>query len=209
MTHVQNWCNNFHLKLNDKKTKILFISNGFVREPCPPTFNLDNYVVDNLNFLGFHINSSLTWNQHINIIIKSASSRLHILRLLKKTLTKQHLINLYYAFIQTLFNYSFPIHSHITIKELNKITSIKHRAHRIICGTDCKDNCLPSFQDCSQVISSSLFNKIALNPQHILHCKLPNRSPRSKRFILPHISSNNYLNSFFIKYSIKFNQQFN
>ena len=134
------------------------------------------------------------------------SSRLHILRVVKPMLPKKQLIIIYHGLIQSIYDYCYPIYKNFTQKDVNRLMSMKRRAHNIICNSECHEDCLPCFKDRWKMLSQKLFNNIAANSTHILSNFLLARSVRSGRFLLPNISSNNLLNSFIIHNSILFNE---
>ena len=149
----------------------------------------------------------MKWTTHINYLVKTASSRIHILRLLRNCLPKQHLLQIYMGLIQSIFDYSFPLYSNLTCKDTSKLNSVATRAHKIICGAQCKEKCLPDYTTRSEILSQTLF-AAAIKNEHILHALLLKTSIRSRRFILPHITSDKYLNSFFIKQAIAYNKTY-
>jgi retron-type reverse transcriptase len=205
--HVKSWCIKFNMLLNETKTKILPISSTIPKNLIKSLDNnLQCYFVDNISFLGYTINRNLKWSDHINKMVKTISSRLHILRMVKNMLSKKHLIIIYIGLIQSIFDYSFPIHSYFTTKDIKRLNSLRRRAHNIICDQHCHLDCLPILSDKWNKLSQNLFIKINSNTSHVLHdCLLP-KSYLSGRFLLPVINSNGLLNSFIIKNSILFNQ---
>ena len=203
--HVKRWCLAHGLSLNDSKTKILpFTNNTSLNQPINFD-NLSNYVVNHIKIVGYTIDINLQWSKHINDMIVKISRRLYLLRLLKYSLNKKHLINIYQGLVQSLIDYILPIYCSLSNKDLNKIEHIIKRSHNIICGITCKKNCLPNLNIRLTQLTHNLFNKVKNDDSHILYPLLPQISTRSSRFILPHVPSNRYLNSFFIQGAIQFN----
>ncbi len=158
-------------------------------------------ITNNIRFLGFQLQSNLKWNLHIGLITKQISSRLHIIRSLKNSLTNNQLIFIYNGLIQPIIDYCLPIQFNLTKKDVNRLLTLQNRAHRIICNL----SCLANFYDRRDRLSSNLLAKISLNSDHIIYNILPHKSERSSRFILPNIQSNNFLNSFIIQSCINHN----
>ena len=109
--------------------------------------------------------------------------------LLKNVLTKTELIMVYQAFIQSIIDINYPIFNNFTNQDITRIEAITKRAHKIICNSECRQDCLPNFKTRWEILSCNLFNNIPQDKNHILHSLLPPKSNRSNRFILPHIKS--------------------
>ena len=205
--HVKAWCNNQNMFLNENKTKILPICK--FSKNCNMELtnsNLSCYFDKSLTYLGFNISCDLKWSNHIDKIIKTISSRLHILRTVKSILNKKQLIIIYIGLIQSILNYSFPIHTYFTSKDIKRLTSLRRRAHNIICNVNCHEDCLPCFSTKWNDLSKKLFSNIVSNENHILHKILLSKSIRSGRFLLNTMISNGLLNSFIVQNSLLFNE---
>src|SRR5580700_8495049 len=97
------------MKLNSNTTKILFCSLSSVKHFPSLSSDLDQYLVSELTFLGFTIAKDLTWSAQVKNTIKKLSTRLHFLRVLKNSLSKSQLVQVYYGFVQSLLDYLFPL----------------------------------------------------------------------------------------------------
>ena len=66
-------------------------------------------VVDNVKLLGLNISSDLTWNIHINEILKKASKRLYFLVQLKRAKVTRTDLGLFYSScIRSIMDYAVP-----------------------------------------------------------------------------------------------------
>ena len=73
-----------------------------------PTGTIDR--VTSFKLLGLHIDSSLSWANHISIITQKASSRLYFLKQLKRAgLASNHLLHFYIAVIRPVLEYCAPV----------------------------------------------------------------------------------------------------
>ena len=74
------------VQLNTEKCKAMKINFAKFQQKCEPAFiNGDALeVVENVKLLDRNISSNLTWNIHINEIVKKASKRLYFLIQLKR-----------------------------------------------------------------------------------------------------------------------------
>ena len=66
-------------------------------------------VVDSVKLLGLNISSDLTWNIHINEILKKASKRLYFLVQLKRAKVTRTDLGLFYSScIRSIMDYAVP-----------------------------------------------------------------------------------------------------
>ena len=66
-------------------------------------------VVDSVKLLGLNISSDLTWNIHINEILKKASKRLYFLLQLKRAKVTRTDLGLFYSCcIRSIMDYAVP-----------------------------------------------------------------------------------------------------
>ena len=66
--------------------------------------------VKTYKILGVHLSSDLTWNVHIEYIMKKASKRLYALRSLKKARVQpSDLVGIYCALIRSVLEYAAPV----------------------------------------------------------------------------------------------------
>ena len=66
-------------------------------------------VVDSVKLLGLNISSDLTWNIHINEILKKASRRLYFLLQLKRAKVTRTDLGLFYSScIRSIMDYAVP-----------------------------------------------------------------------------------------------------
>ena len=114
-SHMQNHLDEFNtragnnlMKLNPKKCKEMHVC--FLKErPILERLNLREQpleIVSRHKVLSLVIQDNLNWNGHIAMIVKKASKRFHILRVLKWGGIPTHkLILIYYALIQSVLEY--------------------------------------------------------------------------------------------------------
>jgi Reverse transcriptase (RNA-dependent DNA polymerase) len=205
INYIDSWCKDHNMQLNKNKTRILLFSSNMIYNQFAQTSIISPYLTKEIKFLGYVLSSNLKWTNHIDQAISKLSSRLHILRILKNTLCKKDLIIIYFAYFQSILDYNFPIINSFSSKDKSRIRVVINRAHRIICGPTCSDTCLPDFEEKSDYLMKKHFEDIYNNPSHILYQLLPKKSHRSKRFILPTITSNRLMNTYIISNAIAYN----
>ena len=76
----------------------------------------DLETVDNAKLLGLNITSDLTWNVHLNEVIKKVSKRLYFLVQLKRACVAQNDLRLFYiCCIKSILDYAAAVVSHYVI----------------------------------------------------------------------------------------------
>ena len=90
-----------------------------------PTGTIDR--VTSFKLLGLHIDSSLSWANHISIITQKASSRLYFLKQLKRAgLASNHLLHFYIAVIRPVLEYCAPVwHCALTQAQIQELEAIQ------------------------------------------------------------------------------------
>ena len=82
---------------------------------------------------GFTLSDDLTWNSHVEKVIKKGNSRLYALRQLKKAgLSQTDLVTLFCSFVRSTVEYAAPAWWNITLHLSDLIESIQKRALQII-----------------------------------------------------------------------------
>ena len=201
---VSNWCFGNCLKLNKNKTKVLPISKGNIHLEIP---DHNEFIVNELLYLGIIFNNQLNWNSHITRIVRICSSRLYALRILKPILSKPNLISVYFSLIRSVIEFSTPTFCEINKKQLQQLNSIQRRAHNIICSYLCHCEILPDLNSRRTYLVKKFFYNIVKNHEHVLHKHLPSVLP-SGRMRVEHIRTSKRLNSFFSVATQVFNEQY-
>ena len=165
-------------------------------------------VVDSVKLLGLNISSDLTWNIHINEILKKASTRLYFLVQLKRAkVTRTHLGLFYSRCIRSIMDYAVPAFQFSFPKYLmQELEHIEKRAMSIICPGVSYDEALVimTFKELAthrDDTCKSLFHTIVNNNNHRLYKLLPaphesNYSLRRARpFNMPRFKIDRFKNS--------------
>jgi hypothetical protein len=100
ITQLTEWFSVNKLKLNAKKTVCLSYQLSHMTRPVLPNISINRKVCnfeDSVKFLGIHINSKLTWNEHISHLSKQLAKATHMIRTLVEILDQQIIISLYYS----------------------------------------------------------------------------------------------------------------
>ncbi len=85
VNYIDYWTTSNNMKLNVGKCKELVID--FARKKyCFPPLTVDKVTIERVKsarILGLTIQDNMKWNEHVHEIVKKASKRLYMLRLLK------------------------------------------------------------------------------------------------------------------------------
>ncbi len=96
----------------------------------------DLHTVDCVKILGVLISSDLKWDKHVDQIYRKASSKIYMLKILKKFhLSIPDLLTIYKEYIRPLTEYAAPVwNAGLTRAHVNKLELIQKRALKIILG---------------------------------------------------------------------------
>ena len=118
--------------LNSKKCKEMII-NFMQYSPFPPgPLTVGGSVIERVvtyKLLGVYISEDLSWNVHIEHIVKKANKRLYALRALKKS---GELVQVYCSIVQSVLEYACPLWAGLPKYLDDAIESVQKRALRII-----------------------------------------------------------------------------
>jgi hypothetical protein len=135
INHIQKWCVDYGMTINDTKTKELHINNRHNISLTPLTLT-DGKVIKVSHcekLLGIVFQDDLKWNTHVEQTILKASKRLFYLRLLKLAgAFPQQLWNVYNARIRSVLSYAFPATCNMPDYLVNDLLRIESRAQKII-----------------------------------------------------------------------------
>ena len=210
MNHLYDWSCDNCMKLNTTKTKEMLIS--FSKDPpIVPNICVNGEPLERVNcvkLLGVYIASDLSWNNHIEYVIKKANCRMFCLNLLRRAkVSSKDILLIFKSRIRPILEYAAPLwHGGLTQELCDNIEELQIRACKIA---------LPemSYQDALDFMSLktlserrkdmcyNLFVKMEY-PQDKLHCILPEKNLPSiitrnqKDYPLPKCSTNRYKNSF-------------
>ena len=154
MKHIQHWSSAHKLSLNANKTKAII----FRKSKCHTiyTWDIDPDIseVTCIKLLGVEINNELTWDNHIDAIVRICSQRMYSLRVLKPLLTTDELMCVYNGIIRSKLEYCCQIFVGTTDKNKRKLQRVQQRFHRPCSAYDCKNNCVPDLDNRRLELSS-------------------------------------------------------
>lgn len=131
---LQNYCNNWRIRLNPQKTVFLIHHRRRRPLPNPPTIYIRNHPIQpspTAKFLGLTLNTNLNWNPHFTDIINRAKFRISLLRRVVargRGSDPQTNVRIYRQFIRPLFEYGCPATITLNKSTLNKLQSLQNTA---------------------------------------------------------------------------------
>lgn len=139
---VAEWLNDNLLTLNVNKTKYITFSASLRSQP-KDTFNIKFHTcsnsgytccclpltrADSIKYLGVHLDSTLSWSTHIDILTSRTRKIMPILRKLRNSADLTTLRMVYFALAQSILNYCIPAWGGACVSHLLKL----ERAQRAV-----------------------------------------------------------------------------
>ena len=132
---IAKWCQSNKLSLNIKKTKcMLFGSRVRLKRTRQPKLYINNTLVDFVHqykYLGVILDSHLTFNKHLNNIIKITAHKINLLSKIRQYLTEFASITIYKTMILPYFDCGDILFINSSKKQLNKLDHLQKRAIKI------------------------------------------------------------------------------
>ena len=141
--NLKKWFDSKILTLNFDKT--IFLPFTSYKNSLPEFESLtikdrDNsltiYKTDTIKYLGIFIDSHLTWDSHINYVVKKLRSLIPIFKHLKDILPRDNLLTIYYALVESHINYGILGWGGVNKTVLNYLELTQKRIIKIIYKKD-------------------------------------------------------------------------
>ena len=172
------------MKINSKKSKEMIIS--FTQDvhfkKCVPNIIIEGIpveVVKHAKLLGVILSDDLTWNMHVDSIVKKAAKRVYMLYQLKRAGIRQtDLVNVYVSVVRPVLEYACPVwHTKLPKYLSDNIEMIQKRALKSIFPNKGYDDILYDLGMCTlherrNVICEQYVKNMQGN-SHKLHHLLP------------------------------------
>lgn len=130
---ISNWFKDNLLVLNGSKTKILFFNDFRIDlKNFPNLFINDSKIsiVSEMKYLGLIIDSNLTWNNHINSLIKKLSPYVGVFRRISFLCGNDVKKILYYSFFYSNITYLLTVWSGTKKENISKLKIIQNKCIR-------------------------------------------------------------------------------
>lgn len=129
-----------------------------MRRLPPVTFRLNNIdipVCNDVMFLGIHIDSTLKWNLHIDILCKKINKTYFLLKTLKPYLQEKQMLEIYYATVYSYLGYNILLWGQA--KDIERVLITQKRIVRLIFGLNYRASCRPVFKEKKILTIASIY----------------------------------------------------
>ena len=149
---------------------------------------LENVESDKL--LGVHIDTSLNFNKHVDTVCKSISSKLALLRRIKRYLPVEYRKLFYNAYILTSLDYCLTIWGNASKTQIERLHKLQKCAARIILDAAPDAPSQPLFTELNWL---NIYERLEYNKGILMFKILHGLAPPYLRNLFTFQSSNNYL----------------
>ncbi len=135
---LADWCKINSMRINAVKTKEMAVCFGKRFDVSAlPSLSIDGSTiqrVDCFKLLGVYFNSDLTWQHHVDYILKKVSKRIYFMYLLMKAgVNSSDAVSVYCSLIRTVLEYASPVwHAGLTKTQSDRIEGIQKRCLKIV-----------------------------------------------------------------------------
>ena len=139
---MDDWCEKNYMAINSSKTKVMYVaSNHKVKQinDDPPVIHFRNETLEcsqEEKLLGVTIDDVLSWNTHVNNVLKKCNSLLYLLSRIKVFLTLPMRKLFYNSYILPHFDYCCTIWGNCSNSLEAKLVTFQKRAARLILDKD-------------------------------------------------------------------------
>lgn len=135
LNKVANWLAFNKLSLNTEKTVFMTFGNYCNSVPSEINIKIDNQNLERVEshkYLGIIIDYKLKWDKHIEYMVNKTKYMIYIFAKLKKIMDKKTLMQIYYAFFNSIMNYGIIAWGGAYNNNLNLIQNIQRKLLKII-----------------------------------------------------------------------------
>ena len=103
LKNIEIWCKNNNMEINAKKTKVMIFGNrNMIKKHNNIIIKLNEknlQTVPTFKYLGFNLDSTLSYNQHVNIVSRNAHHKLYQLKRINAYLTEDTSLMIFKSYI--------------------------------------------------------------------------------------------------------------
>jgi hypothetical protein len=96
-------------------------------------------------FLGLTIEYSMTWERHIDEVIKKLCTACYMIRNIKPVVSMNTLLSIYHSYFHSVMTYGLMFWGNSSHAE--SVFKLQKRVIRLIKGCGCRDSCREHFRD--------------------------------------------------------------
>lgn len=135
---ASDWFKTNGFLLNEDKTKHII----FTLKPIDNISGPENYV-NQVHFLGVHLDKTLTWGPHIDYIGSKLSRVIFLMKKLTNCIEHNYVRTAYFSFFQSIFRYGLIFYGNCN--RIYEILILQKKVIRIMSGASFMDHCKPLF----------------------------------------------------------------
>ena len=122
---LEDWCNFNKLALNSDKTKWMLFTNKSAPIHIPISINNTSIEkVDSFKYLGFNLDGKFNFRKHMSIVSTKVSQLSGISYYLRRFLTLESAISIYYSFTHSILNYGIAFWGGLVLNSQNSALQI-------------------------------------------------------------------------------------
>ena len=175
---IYEWLCSNRLTLNLSKTKYLvFQPRQKVNSNLHPPLKIaDQYLEQsyNIKYLGLVLDCFLSWHDHIDHISSKISKSVNIIAKLKRHVTKQSLISIYYALVYPYLNYGCILWGNNYEAPVSQLVKLQNQALRVINNVPLRDHITPHYVNLGLI---KLPDIVKLNTCQLIYDHLVDKKP--------------------------------
>jgi hypothetical protein len=173
---IVEWLQVNKLSLNIGKSKYIIFTKKKIHKPTVDVM-VNNHTIElvtSIKFLGFLLDNHISWKEHIKFITNKISKLTGILIKLKKTLSTEVLLKLYYAYIHSYLVNGIIVWGSATKTSLDPIIKLQKKCIRIISFVSSRTKSIPLFTTLNVLPLNELYySRIAIFMYKVHHCNHP------------------------------------
>ena len=144
LNRFSRWCRANKLSLNASKTKLMvFGTRQKVKRCRNTTVSLDGtnlQLVPSYKYLGFMLDSTLSFNHHVNTVIKTVAYKISLMAKIRRYLESETALKIYKSMILPYFDYADVVYGAANVTLLDKLQRLQNRGLKICKGFDKRFN---------------------------------------------------------------------
>lgn len=135
LSMIKDFFDSKNLLLNSQKSNFVTFTTKQTKQKLNPTIFIEENLIDQLEkttFLGLVIDENLTWNDHVNLVVKKTTSGLYALRKMATSCNIETLKTIYFALIHSHVSYGICIYGSTSKLNMDRILLQQKRALTVI-----------------------------------------------------------------------------
>ena len=178
--NVNNWCRENGMIINENKSKCMAIGTSqklLTLQPNALAIDVNGNALEHIDcekLLGVHIDLSLQFNKHVDHVCRSVTSKIALLRRIKRYLPLSYRKLYYNAYILPCIDYCLTIWGNAARTHMERIHKLQKCAARVIVDAPPDAPSLPLFSELGWL---TVFERVEFNKGILLYKALRNMCP--------------------------------